>query len=116
MSEQVNAGPQGPSVETRQTLVYCPNGVEITEKHPEFSPRISTFDGKRVGLLWNSKPNGNFYLNRVAELLEKRYKDIRIIKFWEVDPARTKHADRKTDEALDFMAKSADIVIASQGD
>ena len=102
--------------QSQKNVVYCPTGAEITEKLNPFAPRLSTFEGKRIGLLWNSKPNGDFFLNRVAELLVERYKDIKIIKFWEVDPVRTKHADRKTDEALDFMAKSADMVIASNAD
>lgn len=108
MQESVN--------QSQKNVVYCPTGAEITRKLNTFAPRINTFEGKRVGLLWNSKPNGDFFLNRVAELLVERYKDIQIIKFWEVDPARTKHADRKTDEALDFMAKSSDMVIASTAD
>ncbi len=96
--------------------VYCPTSIEITQKIATFAPRLNNLDGKRIGLLWNSKPNGDFILNRVAELLAARYKNIKIIKFWEIDPARTRHADRKTDEALDFMAKSADLVIASNAD
>ena len=104
------------SEEVRKLKVYCPTGIEITQKINTFAPRINSFEGKRIGLLWNSKPNGDFFLNRVAELLVERYKDIKIIKFWEVDPVRTKHADRKTDEALDFMAKNADMVIASNAD
>jgi len=66
--------------------------------------------------MWNSKPNGDFFLNRVAEIMAEKYKGIKIIKFWEVDPLRTKHADKKSDDALDFMAKSADLIIASTAD
>lgn len=101
---------------TKKTTVYCPTGVAITEKSINFVPRIKTLDGKKVGLYWNGKPNGNFFLNRVAELLDKRYKGIEIIKLWEIDPTGTAHPDKKSDEVLDFIAKSADVVIAGQGD
>jgi len=100
----------------KKATVYCPTSVAITEKSINFVPRINTFDGKKIGLYWNGKPNGNFFLDRVAELLEKRYRGIEIVKLWEVDPTGTAHADKKSDEILDFIAKSADIVIAGQGD
>lgn len=99
-----------------ETTVYCPTSVAITEKSINFVPRIKTFDGKKIGLWWNGKPNGDFFLNRVAELLEKKYKDVDIIKLWEVDPTGTAHPDKKSDVVLDIIARSADIVIAGQAD
>lgn len=96
--------------------VYCPTGIAITEKFRNFAPRIKSFEGKRIGLQWNGKPNGDFFLNRVAELLGKKYPKSEIIKLWEVYPRETAHADRKTKEQLDLTAKSADIVISAQAD
>ena len=95
--------------------VYCPTGVPVTDKFSSFAPRISTFEGKRIGLHWNGKPNGDFFLNRLAELLEKKYKGIKIIKFYEVLP-KTAHADRKPKEMHDSMAKDIDLFITAQGD
>lgn len=100
----------------KKTNIYCPTSVAITEKSISFAPRLKTLDGKKIGLYWNGKPNGDFFLNRVAELLDKRYKGIEIVKLWEIDPTGTAHADKKSDAVLDFIAKSADIVIAGQGD
>jgi len=100
----------------RNIIVYCPNGKEVTPELNKFAPRIKNLSGKRIGLLWNSKPNGDLFLNGVAEHLNERYQNIRIIKFWELDPGGTMHPDRKTDGALDFIAKSADMVIASTAD
>lgn len=102
--------------ELKETMVYCSDGKEPTQELNKSAPRIDNFKGKRIGLLWNGKPNGDSFLNRVAELLMKRYKDSKIIKFREMDPTGIMHADRKTDYALDFMAKNADIVIASIAD
>jgi hypothetical protein len=106
-----NAGDKHP-----QTRVYCPISVPVTEKLVNFAPRINTFEKKRVGLLWNGKPNGDFFLNRVGELLKQRYKEVRIIKFWELDPNGTAQADKKSDETLDFIARNADFVITDSGD
>ena len=100
----------------RKTTVYLPTSVAITEKSINFVSRIKTFDGKKIALWWNGKPNGNFFLNRVAELLGEKYKGIEIIKLWEVYPTETAHPDKKSDAVLDLIARSADIVIAGQGD
>lgn len=104
------------NTEKQKVSVFSPIGVEMTQKHSGFAPRPATLDDKRVGLHWNGKPNGDFFLNRVAELLEKKYKDIKINKFWKMEPTKTGHADRKTDEALDFMAANADLIISSNAD
>ena len=98
------------------TAVYCPTGVTIAKKYSDISSRVDTLEGKRVGLLWNGKPNGDVFLNRVAELLEENYKNIEIIKFWEVDPGGTALVTKYSDELLDRIADSADIVIASSAD
>lgn len=98
-----------------KTVVYCPTSVPVTDKFTNFAPRISTFEGKRIGLHWNGKPNGNFFLNRLAELLEKKYKGIKLIKFYEVEP-QTAHPDRKPKAMHDLMAKNIDLFITMQGD
>jgi hypothetical protein len=100
----------------KKTTVYCPTSIAITDHFQKFAPRIDTFNKKRVGLLWNGKPNGDFFLNRVATLLKEKYNEINLIKFWEIDPNRTAHPERKPDDVLDFIAKSADVVISAQGD
>jgi hypothetical protein len=116
MSEETQKMAQGSNSPAQKIPVYCPTGVEMVEKATKFAPRINTFSGKRIGLMWNCKPNGDFYLKRVAELLSRKYPDAKIIKFREVDPARTAHADRKTPDALDFMASQTDAIIASTAD
>ena len=80
------------------------------------NPRIDTFDGKRIGLLWNSKPNGNHYLNRVAELVSQRFPSAKVTKFYETHPVETANPDKKSDAAIALMAQNADVVIAAQGD
>ena len=101
---------------SRMTQVYNPTGAVMAERISNFAPRIDSFEGKRIGLLWNSKPNGDFYLNRVAELLSQRFPSSRIIKFYEKHAAETANPDKKSDAALDLVVQNADVVISAQGD
>ena len=103
-------------VKKQDVDVYCPTGSVITKEYSDIASRVSTLEGRRIGLLWNGKPNGDIFLDRVAEILEKKYKNIEIIKFWKVDPEHTALSNKYSEETLDRIAKSADIVIASQGD
>ena len=116
MSEEPMGTTHVSDTKKQETTVYCPTSVPITEKYLDITPRVDTLEGKRVGLWWNGKPNGDVFLNRVAELLEKNYKNIEIIKFWEVDPEGTAVSNKYSDELLDRIADSVDIVIASSAD
>ena len=116
MAEGITRKEQIFGVKSRTIQVYNPTGAVMAERIPEFSPRIDTFDGKRIGLLWNSKPNGNHYLNRVAELVSQRFPSAKVTKFYETHPVETANPDKKSDAAIALMAQNADVVIAAQGD
>ena len=116
MAEGLSRKEQVFGVKSRTIQVYNPTGAVMAEKITNFSPRIDAFDGKRIGLLWNSKPNGDSYLNRVAELLSQRFPSSKIIKFYETYAAETANPDKKSEAALSLMAQNADVVISAQGD
>jgi len=116
MAEGLSRREQVFGVKSRTTQVYNPTGAVMAERIANFAPRIDAFDGKRIGLLWNSKPNGDFYLNRVAELLSQRFPSSKIIKFYETHAAETANPDKKSDAALDLVVQNADVVISAQGD
>jgi len=116
MSEESTTTTQQSGAKKQLIDLYCPTGVVITQEYSDIASRVSTLEGKRIGLLWNGKPNGDIFLDRVAEVLEKKYKEAEIIKFWKVDPEHTALSNKYSEETLDRIAKSADIVIASQGD
>ena len=40
---------------------------------PPAPQRPRTLEERRIGLYWNRKPGGNFALQRVEELLQRRY-------------------------------------------
>jgi len=116
MSEESTMTMQPSGAKNQVIDVYCPTGAVITKEYSDIASRVSTLEGRRIGLLWNGKPNGDIFLDRVAEILEKRCKDIKIIKFWKVDPEHTALSNKYSEETLDRIANSADIVIASQAD
>ena len=116
MAEGITRKEQIFGVKSRTIQVYNPTGAVMAERITDFAPRIDSFDGKRIGLLWNSKPNGDYYLNRVAELLSQRFPSSKVIKFWETHPVETANPDKKSDAALNIIAQNADVVIAAQGD
>lgn len=78
-----------------------------------------SLEGKTVVLRWNSKTNGDLYLNRIAELLTEQVKDIKIIKLYETDPDTVKVSE-SIEDAVAVAEKIAvlnpDLVIASQAD
>ncbi len=95
-----------------------PEGAVLSEAI-EISPRLNVLEGKTVGFRWNGKPNGDHFLNRIAELLSEKIKDVKIIKTWEVLPetATVSHAPEKSKEfAKEIAALKPDIVIGSSGD
>lgn len=77
--------------------------------------RLDDFSGKRIGLWWNGKPNGDIFLNELAHQLESRYPGMNTVRMWELDAATTTAYGVPRDK-LERMAKSADMVIGALAD
>ncbi len=95
-----------------------PEGV-IRIQPMKVNAHPNTLSAKTIVLRANGKQNSNNFLERVAELLEKEAKDIRVIKTWEAAP-ETYRSSQNPDTSKEFAQKIAsfkpDLVIASQGD
>jgi len=85
----------------------------------KMAARINSLEGKTIALKWNQKPNGQIFLDRVAELLKEQVPGVKIVKMYEVEPttipqsANMDVADRKAK----LIAKyKPDLVIGSQCD
>jgi len=81
--------------------------------------RLDTLAGKTVVLRWNSKPNGDVFLDRLAELLAERLPDTTIIKAYEVEPAtviQTANMSQAEQVTNRLIGLGPDLVIGSQGD
>ena len=59
-----------------------PAGI-IEKASVDPAKRIASLDGKTIALRWNSKHNGDVVLNRLAELLAKKYPSATIVKTYE---------------------------------
>ena len=77
------------------------------------APGLETLDGKRVGLFWNTKPNGDVFLLRIGEHLKKRFKNIQLIEFM---PGKGDSAIGAPAVALKKAATRCDAVLLSTGD
>jgi hypothetical protein len=83
------------------------------------NPRPATLEGKTVMLHWNGKPNGDHVLDRVAELLSKESKGVKILKNWQVAPETAMNSGKPdvSEKNVATMAKyKPDLVIGSQAD
>jgi hypothetical protein len=77
--------------------------------------RSADFGGRTVALFWNGKPGGNVFLDEVGRQISARYRDVRIRRIWEERPD-TVTSYGNTPQNLEFMARSADVVIAASSD
>ena len=78
----------------------------------ELCPRSRVLSGKRFGLFWNRKPNGDVLLSSFQELLKERYNNLTIN--WlegKTDPAQPAPASSIKEASL-----KCDAVILATGD
>jgi hypothetical protein len=85
----------------------------------KMAARINSLEGKTVGLKWNQKPNGNIFLDRIAELLKEQVPGVKVVKIYEVEPTTIPQSSNMdvADRKAKLIAKyKPDIVIGSQCD
>ena len=109
--------PSAAEVPQEWTLVN-PAGVIRTEAIKP-APRLSFLEGKTIVLHWNSKPNGDVILNRIAEHLARRVPSARVIKAYEKFPeiVRISATQEKSKIAAEkLLSLKPDLVIGSTAD
>ena len=94
-----------------------PEGVCKAES-AKIAPRLTTLEGKTVGLYWNGKPGGKEALGEIANLLSQEVKDIKFIRYWEAVPDISVYTGAEFEQKIvqDMAALKPDVVICSQGD
>lgn len=94
-----------------------PSGV-IKLAQIEPAPRITTLEGKTVALRWNGKNNGDVLLDRVAELLNEKYPNTKVIKTYKDPSLNTISGTPANSERIAKAVASVrpDLVIASNAD
>jgi hypothetical protein len=104
--------------ESRKWELVNPEGT-VPMETGQANPHTMDLKGKTVVLQWNGKHNGDVFLNRIGELLTEKIKDLKVIKWWEIEPETTRvtqnsEASKKTAQKLAEL--KPDMVIAAQGD
>jgi len=92
--------------------VYRPtfDEPEHAETRAALAERPGSLDGKRIGLLWNSKVNADIYLERLKELISERHRDVEFV--WQAKPTASRPMEPEVFEAL----RSCDLVVTAFGD
>lgn len=95
-----------------------PAGV-IKTAAVEPAPRLSSLEGKTIVLHWNSKPNGDVILNRIAEHLAERVPSATVIKAYEKFPEIVKISatqEKSREAAEKILSLKPYMVIGSTAD
>ena len=90
--------------------VYVPVS-EADARGPKLAPRLDTFDGKRVGILWNHRVHGDRLLKRIRERLLEEYEPLETS--WH---QKVYHGEPMPPELLEEVAAACDAVITGVGD
>jgi hypothetical protein len=61
--------------------VLHPRGEREAVPARGISPRIAKLDGKRIGLYWNGKPDGDYFWETIEELLKKRVPTATVLRY-----------------------------------
>jgi|SRR3954470_20907163 hypothetical protein len=88
---------------------------ELRQAAVAAAERSSGFAGRTIGLFWNGKPGGDVFLEEVGRELSQRFQGAKVLKIWEARPDTvTSYGNSAAN--LEYMARSADLVIAASSD
>jgi hypothetical protein len=61
--------------------VLNPRGERDALPAQGLSPRLPGLDGKKIGLYWNGKPDGDYFWDTIESLLKKKYPAATVLRF-----------------------------------
>ena len=93
------------------TIVVLDPTAKPRELRHEMAPRLPDLRGRKVGFLWNSKPNGDILFARLEELLRQKYEIADSI--FRRKPTASVSA---TMQDIDELAASCHAVVVGLGD
>lgn len=88
--------------------VLAPIATRFGDQAIALAPRLSSFDGRTIGLLWNAKPNGDIALKRVGELIQQQFPNVTVSFYSGSVPCET--------SLLRQAAQECDAVVACTAD
>ncbi len=95
---------------SRQAVLLDPT-TEPSPAEFSFAPRVRDLTGKRVGLLDNSKPNSDKFLDEVLAILDARYHFSEVVRMRKPSASKPVPADM-----LEELKRRCDLVITAVGD
>lgn len=90
--------------------VFRPTPEEQLFQDALLVPRVASLNGKRIGLLWNSKPNADVFLGRFKDLVREQYGETEFV--WH---AKRMAAEPVEPESLRELV-TCDAVVSAFGD
>ena len=84
--------------------------AEADVQEMAIAPRLSKLQGKRLGVLWNEKPNGDVLLSRLQRLFEKDYDLGNVL--WRQKGS----AEKISKHTLEELAQGSDFVLNALAD
>ena len=91
--------------------ILDPTGDVVAAGKVPFAGRLDTFQGKRIGLVWNGKPGADRLLDLLEELLQDRFPGVKINRY-----VTSNVANRLKPGELEGIAGKVDAVIYASGD
>ena len=88
-----------------------PRGEAVAAGKTPLAPRLSLFEGKKIGLVWNGKASADILLGFVGDLLRERYPSVRTKLY-----TTSNVANRLKPGELEGIAREVDAVIYASGD
>ena len=95
----------------RKIEILVPVGEVKLGEVIKAAPKPSDLEGKVVGLLWNHKPNGNFLLEHLEELMKQKYQ-----LFGTLMREKPLSSSEAPHEVLEELSAKCDLVILAIGD
>ena len=100
-----------PTVDNRPIKIIDPTGHDKGLTDLTLSPRPSSLQGRRLGLLDNSKANAEVILKAVARILDEEYEFSEVFYIKKHSASLPPHP-----EVLEELHRNCDMVIAGVGD
>ena len=61
--------------------VSNPRGERESSVMRGISPRLSSLEGKKIGIYWNGKPDGDYFWDTIEGLLKKKFPTSTVVRY-----------------------------------
>jgi hypothetical protein len=109
LASVLGLGTSAPAAPVKLEVLSPVGAADI--KLVEFAPRVSSLEGKKIGLIWNHKPGGQYLLDELEKQIAAKYKGVTFVR---MESEQGMSAEEMT--AVLKAAPRVDVVIHSVGD